>query len=439
MNKLYAQFGKWFSPRFLEWCRMFLLFFVIYTLLALLLRHTLAYLIPFVIGLGIALASQPLIRLSTKYLKIHPLISSRVSPLLTILILLGIIGGLSFVGVRELVSLLSRIPDLDPRTILAALETWSQENSFLANMDNWFSEMGLPISLPTFDMNFINDNRDTILGILNQTLSYAGNAAMFVISIVTSLPLWITLFVVIIFSAFSFSKDYEKLKGYVWSLFSEHTLITLKKTWAHGLGMLGRYIRSYLLIYFITFLQTFVLFLLLKLDYPLIWSVLTGVSDIIPILGPGTIYVPMAVVQAVQGNWGTAAILIGGWIFITVVRQFVESKVVADSINIHPLFMLAVLFISFQAGSLYLLIYLTFMIIFYNLLKQSSMMPSLFDPPDVEKRLKQSRKFLRGRLKKIRHKTSDNPADETSQPLQKEADLNDTVESNPEEESTEET
>ena len=186
------------------------------------------------------------------------------------------------------------------------------------------------------------------------------------------------LFIVIFFSAFTFTKNYHSLKGYIRSLFSESAIQSGHRTWADGLQMLGRYVRSYLLIYFLTFLQTFVLFLILDIDYPLIWSALVGLSDIIPILGPGTIYIPMAIVRAIAGDWRVALFLMLGWLFITVVRQFVESKVVADSINIHPLFMLAVLFIAFQAGSFGLLIYLTFLLVFYNLLKHSGMLRPLF-------------------------------------------------------------
>ncbi len=360
---------KWFSPHFLVWLRSFLLFFSVYTLTAVILRYTLIYTIPFIIGFCIAIISQPLIHFLQRKLKFKSSVSAWISPLITILSLLAIIGSIGYLVVHELVGLIGKIPSIDPQTILNEVENWLSNNS-------------LPIAIPAFDFNFLNDNRDTILKVLSQALSYAGTAAKWSVNIITSLPTWIMLIVVVIFSSFTFSKDYEKLKGYVRSLFSDQLMTSLRKTWADGLVMLGKYIRSYLLIYFLTFLQSFILFIVLDIEYPLVWSLLLGVSDIIPILGPGTIYVPMAIVKIVSGDWITGVLLLGGWIFITIIRQFVESKVVADSINIHPLFMLAALFIAFQAGSIGILIYLTFLIVFYNLLKQSGMVHKLFDGPE---------------------------------------------------------
>ncbi len=388
MTSIKSKFAVWFSPRFLSWFRAFVIFFIIYTAGAVLLRYTLSYVIPFIIGLVIAMVSQPLIHFFNRKLRMHTGVSSWLSPLITIIALLSIIGGLGFLGVRELIGLVSKIPNIDPQNILNAIEKWLSNNS-------------LPIALPVFDVNFINDNRDTILKALSQALSYAGTAAKWTISIITSLPTWIMLIVVIIFSSFSFTKDYDKLKTYTRSLFSDHLILTIQKTWTHGLVMLGKYIRSYLFIYFITFFQSYILFIILGIEYPLVWSLIVGVSDIIPILGPGTIYIPMAIVRIVSGDWVTGVILIGGWVFITIIRQFVESKVVADSINIHPLFMLAVLFIAFQSGSVYILIYLTFLLVFYNLLKQSGMMHTLFDAPMPKKVTKRLKKLNTQNKKKV--------------------------------------
>lgn len=393
MNNYAGRITRWFSPRFLAWLRSFALFFAVYTLLALLLQRTITYTLPFLIGLGIALLSQPLIRLLSKRLGIKESVATWVSPLCTILVLLGAIGYLGFLGVRELVTLVSRIPTIDPQTILASVETW------LGSVEAWLASYQFPITLPSLDMDFLNANRDTIIKALSSGLEYTGKAAGIAVTIVTSLPTWLMLIIVVLFSAFSFTKDFTKLKRYGNSLFSPQALESGRKTWANGLVMLGRYIRSYLLIYFLTFLQSYILFLVLHIEYPLVWSVLVGVSDLIPVLGPGTIYIPMAIARVVAGDWVTGIMLVAGWLFITVVRQFVESKVVADSINIHPLFMLAVLFIAFQAGSVALLVYLTFLIVFYNLLKQSGILHPLFDAPAAGEGKKHTHLFHHGKAK----------------------------------------
>lgn len=383
---------KWFSPKFIAWFKAFFFFFVVYTLLALLLASTLRYTLPFIVGLLIAAISQPLITLSKNKLGLKRSISSWLSPLITIAILLSIIGSLGYLGFRELIGLMRRIPTIEPMSILSSVELW------LKNLE-------LPVAIPALDINFLNDNRNTILTALNQALSWAGTAAGWVIGLITRLPSLIMIFFVILFSAFAFTRSYDRLKIYLKSLFSDEAVDSARKTWSDGLSMLGKYVRSYLLIYFLTFLQTYILFMLLGLDFPLVWSILVGFSDIIPVLGPGTIYIPMAIAQIIQGNWQNGLFLLLGWVFITIVRQFVESKVVADSINIHPLMMLAVLFVAFQTANFGIFIYLTFMMVFYNLLKQSGMLHSLFDRP-IKRGTKKKMSLPFG-LGKIQRQTTD--------------------------------
>ena len=145
----------------------------------------------------------------------------------------------------------------------------------------------------------------------------------------------------------------------------------------------GRYIGSYLLIYFITFLETLIVFSVLGVPYPLVLSIITGIADILPVLGPGTIYIPLGIIYLVQGNYFRAGALIVCWLLITAIRQIIEPKIVSSSINIHPLIVLAGLYFSLVAGNLWILIYVSLLAVCYNFLLRAGILPPFFEDDKI--------------------------------------------------------
>ncbi|HHW60769.1 MAG TPA: AI-2E family transporter, partial [Syntrophomonadaceae bacterium] len=77
-----------------------------------------------------------------------------------------------------------------------------------------------------------------------------------------------------------------------------------------------------------------------------------GLFDILPILGPGTIFVPWVIWEFMSGRAGMGISLLIVYIIISAVRQFLEPKVVGDNIGLHPLLTLISLYVGLQLGGL---------------------------------------------------------------------------------------
>ena len=109
-----------------------------------------------------------------------------------------------------------------------------------------------------------------------------------------------------------------------------------------------RYLRAYLLLLLLTFLELFAGFLILRVDYALLLALTLALIDLLPILGVGTALVPWAVVSLLQNNYylGFGLLILYG--AITVLRQIFEPRLVGKSLGLSPLLTLFVTWAGWQ-------------------------------------------------------------------------------------------
>ncbi len=226
---------------------------------------------------------------------------------------------------------------------------------------------------------YIEQNQQQILNIAQSGAGIVKTILASVLTFLTSLPAIFTMFIVMILSTYFFSKDMTSIKSHVMSLFSQTTAINIRSASRHGMNMSGKYVGSYLLIYFITFVETLIVFFALGVPYPLVLSIVTGIADILPVLGPGTIYIPLTLLYLVSGNFFKAGALLVCWLLITSIRQIIEPKLISSSIDIHPLTMLAAIYFALVAQNFLILIYCSALLILYKILTQIGVLPTLFE------------------------------------------------------------
>ena len=81
-------------------------------------------------------------------------------------------------------------------------------------------------------------------------------------------------------------------------------------------------------------------------------GILVGILDILPILGPGTLFIPWIIWEIISGDTGFAVSLLVLYVIISVVRQFLEPKIIGDNIGLHPLATLISLYVGLQLGGI---------------------------------------------------------------------------------------
>jgi sporulation integral membrane protein YtvI len=355
-----------FDKRQLIRMRPLLLFLIFYTAGFILFAATLKYTFPFLAGFLLALLAQPLIERLRSRLHFRPAAAAAVATLLVYAVLFGVLFLIGLFLIREISNLIAYISSLSPEDMGTLIPQ-------LSKMINHLDDL-----LNRIDAGFVQQNQEKMLDIAQTSLSLATTVLSTVLGFLTSLPAIFTMFIVMIFSTYFFSKDMRKIKDSLLGLFTAGGVNDLRNYSRSGRSLSGKYIGSYLLIYFITFLETLIVFVILGVPYPLVVSLITGFADILPVLGPGTIYIPLSLGYLFSGNFFTAGALLVCWLIITAVRQIIEPKIVSSSINIHPLSMLAAIYFALVSKNFWILIYIPLLMILYQMLTKSGKLPTLF-------------------------------------------------------------
>lgn len=347
------------------WGRLkpYVLFIACYTAGFVLFACTLRFTFPFVAGFLLALLLQPGVRFLRQRLHVTSGPAAAAATFAIYLLLFGLVFLLGLWLVSEISNLIRAIAEMDIGRLTEPL------NQLIAQAGEFASRI---------DQNFIQENQKQIINFAQTGASILTGVLTAVLGVLTSLPTVLAMFLVMVVSTYFFSKDMVKIKAAAIQAFSPRMVTHLRDASRHGLSMGGRYFASYLLLYFITFLETLVVFASVGVPYPLVLSMIAGFADILPVLGPGAVYLPVTLAYLANGNPLRAISLLVCWLLITAIRQVLEPKLVSATTHIHPLTMLAALYFALVANSFVLLIYFTSLLLMLQVLKQAGILRPVF-------------------------------------------------------------
>ena len=159
--------------------------------------------------------------------------------------------------------------------------------------------------------------------------------------------LLITIIVTVVASCF-IASDYDNIIKFCRRQLSAKTwdiVIHIKELFSKNILLI---LRGYLILMFITFLELCVFLALLgKPNFATIAAII-ALIDVLPVLGTGTIVIPWALISLLMGNLYAAAILALCYLVVTVVRNFLEPKIVGMQIGLNPVIMLISLFVGLK-------------------------------------------------------------------------------------------
>ena len=176
----------------------------------------------------------------------------------------------------------------------------------------------------------------------------AENLGQAISDIATAIPSFLLSVAVTVIAGAYFAKDYGKITDSVNRLVPKSILERLVFIKDVILKKLGKMLKGYLVIVAMTFFELLVGLGLLKVKYALIIALVTAIVDILPVLGSGTVLIPWAVVSGLSGNAGRAIGLVVLYIVVTVVRNVTEPKIIGSRLCIHPVLMLAAVFVGLK-------------------------------------------------------------------------------------------
>jgi sporulation integral membrane protein YtvI len=310
------------------------LFFAIILLLGyFVIKYVLPLLMPFVIGVIIAVIFRRPIDILSEKIKMKRTFVSIIF-LLIFYCAVGLI--ITMIGFKISVfigNLFGSAPDFYENSVHPAVEKLIND---LAN-----KYPGIKVYLD----NFMNNINQTVLG-------YVSKASSTVLSVIAGiagqLPSLLIKFIFTIVSSFFFTIDYYRITRFIVFQFKgdrREMLLNLKN---NGIGTLGKFIKAYSTIISITFLELSIGFWIIGVPNPLLFGILVAIIDILPILGTGAVLLPWSIISFIMGNTRVGIGMLILYIVITAVRQTLEPKIVGQQIGLHPIVTLILMYIGAQ-------------------------------------------------------------------------------------------
>ncbi|MBU3110500.1 sporulation integral membrane protein YtvI [Clostridium lacusfryxellense] len=334
------------------------IFFVVYSFIFVIFFGTISYTLPFVLALILA----SFLKIPTKYLMKKFKFKNTLATLLT--------TSIFFTAIIVLLSLIIATLTSESIQLGKNVQTYVTSNkevilNFFSNLQNYYKNL---------DPSILSNIESNINNYITKTINISMNASTKIFSqtlgFVSTIPYTLMVLLFTLLTTYFFTKDLSLANKNNFDLIPRKNKDRIHSIFDESKKMLKNYFLSYLLIITITFLETIVVFLIFKVKYAVTLSIVCGIFDLLPIFGIGAIYLPLIIIFFISKNYVAALGLLISYIIITIVRQIIEPKIVSSSLGIHPVAVLASIFIGLRANGILGMLFCMFLMVFYKILRK---------------------------------------------------------------------
>jgi len=349
--------------------------YTLLTILAIYLALKLAiFYLPFLIAYIIyKIIKKPVVFFNKKLRFPKPLAVS-----LCIILFVAIIGGLGYLFFSSLIDEIISLSQSSSHLLPAAYNN-------LMNLISRFTFFynGLDLS-PDVIASIQTSFATTIETILTRLGNFLNTIVDTIYNTVVSLPQVLVYVIITFLATFFISSDTQFIVDSLEKHIPTKWLQKVSKILNDLFSALGGYVKAQCIMISITCFELFVFFTFYKIEYALILAIVIAIIDALPILGTGTVLIPWALFNLIIGNYRMAIYLIILYLFVTVVRQLIEPKVVGTQIGIYPLLTLAAMYTGVRLiGVFGLIVGPVVLIIIKSILSEiykKGMLKELFEP-----------------------------------------------------------
>ncbi len=290
--------------------------------------------LPFLIGFGVA----ALVNWISAKIKCDKILPVRIG--LTVIIY-GVVGTLIGVGVLkafssiyDFVLSLPTVFENEVRPVIDAVY-----NNITAVINELDPDM---LSVVETIKTSLYDSLKSLLG------SVFGRVASYVTNIVSSVPNFFISTVIMIVSTFYFVVDYNKIITLFQNKAPQKIKTVAGEIKYYLCNTLLVVVRSYAIIMLLTFTELSLMFWIAGIKHPFLIAGIIAIFDILPILGTGGIMIPWSVIALISGDFILGIKLIVIYVIVTVVRNYLEPRIVGVQLGLHPIVTLISMFIGLR-------------------------------------------------------------------------------------------
>jgi sporulation integral membrane protein YtvI len=299
-------------------------------------RFLLPLALPFLLGLGLALAAEPMTGLLCSRLRFRRGAAAGISVTATFCLFLLLISLLFALILREMGVLMRVLPNLEEAL-----------SGGLSSLSGWALSLAqrIPGSLgKLLEQNireFFSGGSTLLRQAFRYSLSITGG-------LLTRVPGSALVLGTAVISGYMISARLPRIKDWLLQRLSRERLQKFLTGLRHLKTVIFAWLKAQLKLMGITWLILTLGLVLLRIPYAPLWASAVALVDAFPILGTGTVLLPWALVSFLQQDTVRAVGLLGVYAVITLTRSVLEPKLLGDHLGLDPLVTLVAIYTGFQ-------------------------------------------------------------------------------------------
>jgi sporulation integral membrane protein YtvI len=336
-------------------------------LIAFIIHYTFIYLLPFLIALMVAFLLDPLVSYLENRL-------NRSRTFATTLVMMGFTGIFLilfyFIIVKvigELGTILDHVPNVIQKLKWIFLSFGQQINEKLSNhlpqLTDWDFENHIE--------QFMDNLASYSMGLFSSAIQIGSGA-------LSSLSYSVFSLVFILLAIYMLTKDLHLFKEQTAKIIPDKIHYYFAPVFAHVKKAFVGLMKAQIIITFITSILFLIGLVFFQVEHVIAITLTIFFIDFIPYIGIGLILIPWIGYLFLTGQYILTMEVTILYILIIIVRQFLEPRLIASSIGIHPFIALSILFISFQTLGIVGVIVTPFILIMISAFHQAGVFLALW-------------------------------------------------------------
>jgi len=324
-------------------------------LIYLFLRFVLPYVMPFAIGAFLAFLLEPVVSFFVYRVRLRRSWSAFV----TILVVLAVFSYLISLGVARLFSEVADLYQYFPQYYAEIQELVERALSYAGEVSGRFPR---PIQA------ILQDQWNRIYEVLAKVVTGAGG-------IIRTLPEMTVSAIFTLLSTYFMIRDRAHISEFLRDLVPAGLFQAVRNVELDILRGVAGFVRVQTVLIGITMLVNVVGLALLGARYSVVLGILVALLDLLPVVGPGVVYVPWTVYEFTWGNPARGVGLIALYGGVSVFRQIAQTHLVGRELGLHPLETLLSLYVGYKLFRVPGLVYGPLVAIFLKGLWKSGVIP----------------------------------------------------------------
>ena len=298
------------------------------------LKYLLPLALPFVLGIALALAAEPLVGLLSRRLHFPRGLAAGIGVTMSLVCLVSLLVLLGALLIRQLRAVTLVLPQLEQTTVssLSTLETYLLKLS--GKLPTMFRE---PVERTVED--FFSNGTVLVDQVAQRMPALAGAAFSHVPGSALAVGTGIL-------SSFMVSARLPQLRQRL-SPIREKLQSYLPMAQKLKQSLWG-WLKAQLTLSALCFFLVCTGLLILGVDYAPVWALAIALVDAIPVLGTGTILLPWSLVCLLQADTARAIGLASIYLTVTLTRSMLEPRFLSRQLGLDPLITLMALYVGFR-------------------------------------------------------------------------------------------